>query len=120
MSGCAPSPFEAAWAAIRTSLRKSCGARTFDGWLKPVTLAGFDSETAAVQLEAPSDFMASWVETHFADQLLAAWHAMLPQVRLVAITASSHVSRPALFADDEPKAESAAAPVVTDAAPAAP
>lgn len=116
-SDCAPSPFEAAWEAIRASLRKTCGARTFDGWLKPVTLAGFDAETGAVRLAAPSDFMANWVETHFADQLLAAWRSMLPQVRMVTIEAGGEAVRPALFAtaDSEPADDSmpelAAAPV---------
>ncbi|WP_380874598.1 chromosomal replication initiator protein DnaA [Sphingomonas sp. DBB INV C78] len=81
----APSPFEAAWEAIRTSLRRTCGARTFDGWLKPVTLVGFDSDDSTVRLAAPSDFMANWVETHFAEQLLQAWRAMLPQVGKVVI-----------------------------------
>jgi chromosomal replication initiator protein len=81
------SPFDAAWAAVRTGLRRSCGARTFDGWLKPVRLAGVDGDGATVRLAAPSDFMANWVETHFAEQLLAAWRAMLPQVRAVRIVA---------------------------------
>ena len=107
-SDCAPSPFEAAWEAIRASLRKTCGARTFDGWLKPVTLAGFDAETGAVRLAAPSDFMANWVETHFVDQLLAAWRSMLPQIRMVTIEAGGEAVRPALFAapGSEPASES--------------
>lgn len=84
-----PSPFEAAWEAVRGGLRRSCGARTFDGWLKPVTLLGFDTDTATVRLCAPSDFMANWVETHFAEQLLAAWRALLPHVRSVAIEAAA-------------------------------
>ncbi|AGH50786.1 chromosomal replication initiation protein [Sphingomonas sp. MM-1] len=104
----APSPFEAAWEAIRASLRKSCGARTFDGWLKPVTLVEFDSDEATVRLAAPSDFMANWVETHFAEQLLQAWRAMLPQVSKVAISADG--GRPALFTIPGDEAEAATQP----------
>jgi chromosomal replication initiator protein len=117
-SDCAPSPFEAAWEAIRASLRKTCGARTFDGWLKPVTLVGFDAETGAVRLAAPSDFMANWVETHFADQLLAAWRSMLPQVRMVAIEAGGEAVRPALFAASGSEAADDSRPEL--AAPPAP
>jgi len=75
----------AAWEAIRTGLRKTIGARTFDGWLKPVTLGGFDEDTGTLSLLAPSSFMANWVETHFRDQLLQAWRAMLPTVQHVSI-----------------------------------
>jgi len=98
----APSPFEAAWDAIRTSLRRTCGARTFDGWLKPVKLVGFDSDDATIRLAAPSDFMANWVETHFAEQLLQAWRSMLPQVARVAI--GTDTSGAVLFSTVEPEA----------------
>jgi chromosomal replication initiator protein len=100
-----PSPYEAAWDAVRAGLKRSIGARTFDGWLKPVTLIGFDAEAATVRLAAPSDFMANWVETHFAEQLLGAWRAMLPQVNKVSIAAGSDAPKPALFVVAETPAE---------------
>ncbi|ARS25683.1 chromosomal replication initiation protein [Sphingomonas sp. KC8] len=109
-----PSPFEAAWDAIRTSLRRTCGPRTFDGWLKPVTLIDFDAADATIRLAAPSDFMANWVSTHFAEQLLQAWRAMLPQVARVTIVADT--SRAALFDAAEP----ASAPAVAAAPEPAP
>ncbi|MDB5716591.1 MAG: chromosomal replication initiator protein DnaA, partial [Sphingomonas bacterium] len=112
MDAGSPSPAEAAWEAIRASLRRRCGARTFDGWLKPIILAGFDGESGTVRLALPSDFMAQWVETHFADQLLAAWRAMLPQVRTILIEAGAAGARSATFepaeADPEPEPEEAA------------
>lgn len=121
----APSPFEAAWEAIRLNLRRSCGARTFDGWLKPLKLIGFDSEAGVIRLGAPSDFMANWVETHFAEQLLQAWRAMLPHVARIAIVGgeagAALTSVPAAVtaptATALPASESAEAPA--DAAPAA-
>jgi len=82
-------PFEAAWDGIRSSLRKSCGERIFDGWLKPLRLAGCDSESGEVRLAAPSAFMATWVQNHFAEQIGAAWRAMLPQVRHIVIEAAA-------------------------------
>ena len=30
-----------AWESIRANLRRDCGARTFDGWLRPIALGGF-------------------------------------------------------------------------------
>lgn len=106
------SPVEAAWIAVRDMLRRSLGARSFDGWLKPLGLEGFESEQGAVTLAAPSDFMANWVSTHFSDQLLHAWRAVLPHVSEIRIAARSEATRLASFGADanptpEPRAEAA-------------
>ncbi len=87
----------AAWESIRASLRRSIGARTFDGWLKPLGLGECDLAAGTLQLVAPSDFMANWVNTHFADQLGQAWRALLPQIGHVGIVADGVAGRPVLF-----------------------
>ena len=69
---------QSAWESIRAGLRRDCGARTFDGWLRPIALGGFDSDTGTLRLELPSQFMADWVQTHFAERLALAWRARLP------------------------------------------
>jgi chromosomal replication initiator protein len=109
----AETPLQAAWEAIRASLRKSVGARTFDGWLKPLMLQGYEESNGHVRLAAPSDFMANWVSTHFREQLEQAWRAMLPHVGGVAIVAATAAERPQLFVvestpEQEPQVESAA------------
>ena len=78
-------PITAAWELIRAGLRRDCGARTFDGWLRPIGLGGFDKESGTLRLELPSQFMADWVETHFAERLGIAWRGMVPDVRKVRI-----------------------------------
>jgi chromosomal replication initiator protein len=78
-----------AWGAIRAGLRSDIGARTFDHWLKPVELVGYCETDHAVRLALPSEFMASWVSSHYADRLTHAWRAMLPQVRTVRIETSN-------------------------------
>ena len=74
-----------AWESIRSNLRRDCGARTFDGWLRPIALGGFDSETGILRLELPSQFMADWVQTHFSERLALAWRARMPEVRQIRI-----------------------------------
>ncbi|MET0443809.1 MAG: chromosomal replication initiator protein DnaA, partial [Pseudorhodoplanes sp.] len=107
-------PVEAAWNSIRTSLRKSCGERIFDGWLKPLKLAACDPDSGEVRLSAPSAFMATWVQNHFAEQISAAWRAMLPQVRHVVIEAAADGTR---FESPLPEPEiPAAAPAPVPAA----
>ena len=75
----------AAWEAIRANLRRDCGARTFDGWLRPIALGDFDAESGTLRLQLPSQFMADWVQTHFAERLTLAWKASIPQVRQIRI-----------------------------------
>jgi chromosomal replication initiator protein len=109
--GAGATPHEAAWEAIRASLRKSCGERTFDGWLKPLTLAGAP-DSGIVHLAAPSAFMAEWVRTHFAEQLALAWRTALPGVAGIVIEAPER----ATFSADAPSA-SMPAPVAASPAP---
>ena len=74
----AADPIAAAWESIRAGLRRDCGARTFDGWLRPIALGGFDADSGTLRLELPSQFMADWVQTHFAERLALAWRRRLP------------------------------------------
>ena len=90
-------PVELAWDSIRTGLRRDCGARTFDNWLKPSRLVGYDADEATVRIALPSEFMANWVETHYGERLLHAWRAHLPEVRRVVVSAGIDSVKPALF-----------------------
>jgi chromosomal replication initiator protein len=110
-------PSEAAWEAIRLSLRRSCGDRIFEGWLKPLTLSACDLDSGEVRLGAPSAFMAEWVEGHFAEQILTAWRAMLPQVERVIITAATEAPQRAAF-ESAPAAPTPAVEAKDAAAPA--
>ena len=88
------SPLDAAWDAIRVGLRRDLGARTFDGWLKCAELGALDSDTGALDVVMPSQFMADWVRSHFGERLTLAWKAVLPLVRSVRIVASADGPKP--------------------------
>jgi chromosomal replication initiator protein len=99
-----------AWEAIRNNLRRDCGARTFDGWLRPIALGGFDSDTGILRLELPSQFMADWVQTHFSERLALAWRARLPEVRQIRIGVGPAAPRTAAIVEipapaDKPEPE---------------
>ena len=98
------SPLVAAWETIRGGLRRDCGARTFEGWLKPAELGSFDPETGSLELLMPSQFMADWVRSHFGERLQLAWKTTLPVVRDVRVVACEGGPKPAplLILDDEP------------------
>jgi chromosomal replication initiator protein len=74
-----------AWGAIRAGLRSDIGVRSFDHWLKPVELIGYCDVDHIIRLGLPSEFMASWVSSHYTDRLTHAWRAMIPQIRGVRI-----------------------------------
>lgn len=89
-------PITRAWEGIRASLRRDCGARTFDGWLRPISLGGFDPAMGILTLELPSQFMADWVRTHFAERLALAWRAAFPGVRQLIISVGAGAPRTAV------------------------
>ena len=76
---------EQTWEAIRAGLRRDCGARMFDAWLRPIALGGFDPATGTLMLSLPSKFMADWVQSHHAERLALAWKAKSSDVRQIRI-----------------------------------
>ena len=103
-----------AWETIRANLRRGVGARTFDGWLKPLTLGECDLAGGTLKLVAPSEFMANWATTHFVEHLLHGWRALLPQIRQVSIVPASGADRPAMFSAEPAEATPADAVVVDE------
>ncbi|MFN3944874.1 MAG: chromosomal replication initiator protein DnaA [Allosphingosinicella sp.] len=112
-------PFVAAWESIRAGLRRDCGVRTFDGWLRPIALGAFEAESGTLTLELPSQFMADWVQTHFAERLQLAWRGALPVVRHVAVRVGAAAPRTAAAAPIPAAPEEPAPAAVDDGAFAA-
>ena len=105
-------PLAAAWESIRSGLRRDCGARTFDGWLKPAELGSFEPDSGELQLVMPSQFMADWVRNHFGERLSLAWRSALPIVRAVRVVAAADAPKPSplLILEDIPAAPKDSAP----------
>ncbi len=80
------------WQSVRTKLRQSLGARSFDHWLKPVQLRGHDKPRGVVTLSVPSSYMAGWVRTHHADRVLQAWRMHDTSVRSIEIETASEAN----------------------------
>jgi chromosomal replication initiator protein len=110
-------PLAAAWESIRSGLRRDCGARTFDGWLKPAELGAFEPDSGELQLVMPSQFMADWVRNHFGERLTLAWRSALPIVRAIRVVASADAPKPSplLILEDIPAAPKDASPRQADA-----
>ena len=104
VEGGASAPLDAAWESIRNGLRRDLGTRTFDGWLRPAELGGFDASSGALDIVMPSQFMADWVTSHFGERLTLAWKTVLPVVRELRIVAAADAPRPTplLILDETP------------------
>jgi len=90
-----------AWAAIREGLKRDCGARLFDHWLKPIMLAGISEKGDVVRLTLPTEFHANWVRAHYADRLLLAWRSAMPVVREVRIDVAPNDIVTRIYTADE-------------------
>ncbi|MGI4876247.1 MAG: chromosomal replication initiator protein DnaA [Janthinobacterium lividum] len=99
-----------AWDMIRAALRHECGARSFDNWLSPITLAGVDDD--AVRLAVPTHFLADWITNHFLDRLRTLWAMQMPAIRHVVLTVvpSMKLVEPSFAAAAAPEAAPLAAP----------
>lgn len=64
---------EAAWTEIRAGLRRAIGVRLFDQWIRPLRLGAFCTLSGTLDLEAPSEFSASYVSSNFASRISLAW-----------------------------------------------
>lgn len=102
-----------AWTAVRAGLRRDCGARTFDHWLKPIRLGRYRVEDGAVELVLPSPFMARWVESHFAERLALAWRTHAPHIRSVEIVANDNIDGGTAVYSTEVEAKAEPQPVET-------
>ena len=100
-----------AWAAIREGLKRDCGARLFDHWLKPIMLAGMSDKGDVIRLTLPTEFHANWVRAHYADRLLLAWRASMPAIREVRIEVAPSEIVTRIYTADEADAVPTAPPV---------
>jgi chromosomal replication initiator protein len=60
------------WAHVRVRLRHEYGDAEFKSWLKPLTLV--DVRDGRLQLSITTRFMRDWIQTHYADRILAMWN----------------------------------------------
>ncbi len=97
------------WTEIRTGLRRDIGVRLFDQWIRPLRLGTFCTLSGTLDLEAPSEFSASYVASNFASRIGLAWRGVEADVRDIRVVrARGAVESVAVAA----KAPDAAAPAV--------
>lgn len=69
---------------IKARLRTKFGEAIFDSWLARLDLVGLQGEI--VHLSVPTNFLRSWLQSHYLDRIQATYEEDNPSIRRVSIT----------------------------------
>src|ERR1700720_3376117 len=61
------------WARVKDRLRTAVGDDVYSSWFARMELEG--SEGGTIKLSVPTRFLKSWIQSHYAERVLACWQA---------------------------------------------
>jgi chromosomal replication initiator protein len=79
------------WSRVRERLRAEVGDDVFSSWFARMELDGWDGDT--VKLSVPTRFLKSWIQSHYAERVLACWQAEEPALLRAELTVRSTMIR---------------------------
>jgi len=79
------------WTRVKGRLRTEIGEDVYSSWFARMDLEGLESGTA--RLSVPTRFLKSWIQSHYAERLLACWQAEQNEVNRVELIVRSAVLR---------------------------
>jgi chromosomal replication initiator protein len=82
---------QACWSRVRERLRVEVGEDIYQSWFARMELEGIDLET--IKLSVPTRFLRSWIQSHYAERLLACWQAEQPTTVRIELTVRSAAIR---------------------------
>src|SRR6202166_3373634 len=88
------------WSRVKGRLRAEVGDDVYSSWFARVDLEGIEEGT--VRLSVPTRFLKSWIQSHYAERVLACWQTEQAQVGRIELIVRSAVLRSAIA---KPKAE---------------
>ena len=92
------------WSRVKGRLRAEVGDDVYSSWFARMDLEAIEEGT--VRLSVPTRFLKSWIQSHYAERVLACWQAEQAQVGRIELIVRSAVLRSAIA---KPKAELEAA-----------
>ena len=118
--GVEPSAEQAAsdvWARVKRRLRAELGEDIFASWFGRLELDSVVESCA--YLSVPTRFLKSWIESHYADRVLAVYRAEAPDVERVVIGVRNTLGREAapVRRTGEPVRTTPAAPSIAGSPP---
>ena len=79
------------WQRIKQHLRAELGEDVFNSWFGRMDFEAVDGN--AVQLSVPTRFLRKWIQSHYADRVLAQWQAEQPEISRLELTVRSSTVR---------------------------
>ena len=79
------------WTRVKERLRAEVGEDVYSSWFARMELDGSDGET--VKLSVPTRFLKSWIQSHYAERVLACWQSEQPNFSRIELTVRSAVIR---------------------------
>src|SRR6266540_337410 len=79
------------WSRVKGRLRAEVGEDIFSSWFARMELEGVDTQT--IRLSVPTRFLKSWIQSHYAERVLACWQGEEPNVRRIDLIVRSAVIR---------------------------
>src|ERR687888_1631619 len=79
------------WTRVKDRLRAEVGEDVYASWFARMELDGNDGDT--VKLSVPTRFLKSWIQSHYAERVLACWQAEQPGFSRIELTVRSAVIR---------------------------
>ena len=86
-----PSMDQDRWTRVRDRLRAEVGDDVYSSWFARMELDGSEGDT--VKLSVPTRFLKSWIQSHYAERVLACWQAEQPDFSRIELTVRSAVIR---------------------------
>src|SRR4051812_50132873 len=80
------------WSRVKGRLRAEVGDDVYSSWFARMDLEGL--EDATVRLSVPTRFLRSWIQSHYAERVLACWQAEQEKVGRIELMVRSSVLRP--------------------------
>jgi len=82
------------WTRVKGRLRSEVGEDVYSSWFARMDLEGL--ETGTVRLSVPTRFLKSWIQSHYAERLLACWQAEHNEINRIELNVRSAVVRSAV------------------------
>jgi len=79
------------WSKVRGRLRAEVGDDVYTSWFARMDMEGLEEGT--VRLSVPTRFLKSWIQSHYAERVLACWQAEENKINRVELTVRSAVLR---------------------------
>jgi chromosomal replication initiator protein len=79
------------WLRVKERLKAEVGEDIYSSWFARMELDGIEGES--VKLSVPTRFLKSWIQSHYAEKLLACCQAEQPTILRIELTVRSSVIR---------------------------